>query len=153
MYIHFKIYRTGKHKNDIIDTGIIQYNLNNDSEILILRELIYKLLNQYTSELDVVKHNGTAYVGKVEILFVEITDEDNITTPENAFDTYRQTELSDIYFKWSKQNTIQPVPALEYKGKCLDKLEDDLSGSENNTQCKQSTGKENSKTVRGKKNS
>lgn len=121
MFIHYNIYRTGKNKDKIIDSGKIQYNLQNDSEILILREIIYNLLNKYTSELPQVKQYGSGYIGKVELLFAEITNDDNITTPKEAFETYQKSELNDIYFKWNK-STINDNVKVQYKGNTADTI-------------------------------
>ena len=153
MFIHYNIYRTGKRKDEIIDSGKLQYNLQNDSDILILREIIYKLLNQYTTELPEVKKYGTGYIGKIEILYIEITDDDNITTPKEAFNIYHDVELKDLLFKWSKtaQEQQQDVK-LEYKGNTVETIKDD-DNVQKHKGSKSKSGKTNSKSTRRKNNS
>lgn len=101
MFIHFKLYRS-KVKDEIFDVGKLQYNINNTDELLFIDDIISKITSEYITDHELIKKNGLAYMDRMEITLIEITDEDVIEISETECMRFLQTELPKFKFVWNK---------------------------------------------------
>ena len=102
MNIHFRLYRSS-NKEEAFDEGIVQFKIENDEHLILLDDIITRCMSDYITDTEEVKRFGIAYVDRLEILFIEITDDDKIEISEKEFMKYINTILPKIKTIWNKQ--------------------------------------------------
>lgn len=103
MYIRYNLYRTGSHSDEIFNSEMIEFIIENDDHLVRLDEIIIGILTKHIQNLDIIKRNGIAYVGRMEVVNLEITDKDNINLEKEAFEHYLHTLNIHIPVIWNKQ--------------------------------------------------
>ena len=106
MIIDFQLYRA--KNNDIFLGEKIGFNIQNDSQLLVLDTLIQDLLMNHIKNIPIIKKYGLGYIGNVELLSIEITNDDNISLNELAFKNYAST-LTRAPIIWSRDKNIKYI--------------------------------------------
>lgn len=110
MLIRYKLYRS-KHSDEVFNAEMIKFNIENDDHLVDIDNILQYLLTTHIQQLPEVKKYGTAYIGRMEIVNIEITDEDNLNLTEEAFRHYMSTIMPHLEIIWSK--TTSNTPKLE----------------------------------------
>ena len=103
MYIRYNLYRTGSHADEIFNSEMIEFVIENDNHLVRLDEIIIGILTQHIQNLDIIKKYGIAYVGRLEVVNLEITDKDNVNLTKEQFEHYIHTLNIQIPVLWNKQ--------------------------------------------------
>lgn len=106
MYIRYNLYRTGSHSNEIFNSEMIEFVIENDDHLVRLDDILIGILTKHIQSLDIVKKFGIAYVGRMEIVNIEITDKDNVNLTKDQFEHYIHTLNINIPVIWNKNNDI-----------------------------------------------
>lgn len=101
MYIRYKLYRSSK-PDEMFNAEMIQVNIENDDHLARIDEVIQGVLTQHLEQLPEVKHFGIGYVGKMDLVNIEITDDDNVNLTEEAFRHYMSTIMPNLEIVWSQ---------------------------------------------------
>ena len=109
MYIRYNLYRADL--KTIFNSEMIEFVIENDDHLAMIDKILQDLLTQHIQNLEEVKKFGIAYVGKMEIVNIEITDKDNINLTEEAFRHYISTIMPYLSIVWSQ--TIKDIDEEE----------------------------------------
>lgn len=102
MLIRFEMYRS-KIPDEMFDSGSIQVDIVNEQELVKIDEVILNVLNKYRTELPVIKKYGVAYMGRLRLVDLTITDSDTaIDLDEGQFNHYIQSIIPGIVVIWNK---------------------------------------------------
>lgn len=103
MYIRYKLYRTGKNVDICFNTEMIEFVIENDDHLVMIDDILTSVLTKHLQSLPEVKKYGIAYVGRMEIVNIEITDKDYVNLTEEQFRHYMSTINPNLQIIWSKQ--------------------------------------------------
>lgn len=101
MYIRYKLYRSSV-PDQIFNSEMIEVPLENDDHIVMIDKVLQDVLTRHISELPEVQKFGTAYIGKMEIVNIEINDKDNLNLTEEAFRHYMSTIMPKLEIIWNQ---------------------------------------------------
>ena len=113
MYIRYKLYRADM--TTMFNAEMIEFVIENDDHLAMIDKILQDLLTQHIQSLEEVKKYGIAYVGKMEIVNIEITDKDNINLTEEAFRHYMSTIMPYLQIIWSQQVSNIDEEKTEFK--------------------------------------
>lgn len=102
MYIRYKLYRADMKR--VFNAEMIEFIIENDDHLALIDKILQDLLTQHIQNLPEIKKYGIAYVGKMEIVNIEITDKDNVNLTEEAFRHYMSTILPYLPIIWNVQS-------------------------------------------------
>lgn len=102
MYIRYKLYRTDM--KTVFNAEMIEFVIENDDHLVMIDKILQDLLTQHIHNLPEIKKYGIAYVGKMELVNIEITDKDNINLTEEAFRHYISTIMPYLQIIWSQES-------------------------------------------------
>ena len=102
MYIRYKLYRSSKPE-EIFNQEMIEVPIENDDHLVMIDKVIQDVLTRHISELPETLKYGTGYIGKMDIVNIEITDKDNINLTEDAFRHYMSTIMPKLEIIWSQK--------------------------------------------------
>lgn len=102
MYIRYKLYRADM--KTAFNAEMIEFIIENDDHLAMIDKILQDLLTQHIQNLSEIKKYGIAYVGKMEIVNIEITDKDNVNLTEEAFRHYMSTILPYLPIIWNVQS-------------------------------------------------
>ena len=103
MFIHYKLYRS-KNTNEVFDEGKIQFNIINDDYLIAFDDILTKVMSDYINSTPEVKKYGIAYVDRLEIMYLEITDDDVIDLGETEFLNYMKSVVPNMKFVWNRKS-------------------------------------------------
>lgn len=98
MFIHFKLYRS--KNNEVFDEGKVEFNIENDDQLVAIDDIMTRIMSDYINNTNEVKKYGIAYVDRLEITLLEITEKDNLQLDEEQFKHYMSTINPNIKIKW-----------------------------------------------------
>lgn len=105
MLVRYKLYRASKPE-EAFNAEMIKINLENDDHLIaiddILAGVLAGVLAQHIQNLSEVKKYGIAYVGRMEIVNIEITDEGTIDLDETKFRAYMTQIMPYLTVVWNK---------------------------------------------------
>lgn len=101
MYIRYKLYRS-KYPDQVFNQEMIQFNLENDNHLIKIDDIMNQVLAYHIQNLPQVIKYGTAYIGRMEIVNIEITDNDTIDLSEEEFRHYMHTIMPYLQIIWNK---------------------------------------------------
>lgn len=106
MYIKYELYRS--KNNEMFNAEMIEWVLKEDRDLIEIDRRIRDVLATHISQLSEVKKYGTAYIGSMKIIGIEINNNDDLGgLTEKEFRSYMGNEnvmpLLDI--KWNKTTT------------------------------------------------
>lgn len=104
MYVRYNLYRTGDHSNEVFNAEMIEFVLENDDHLVMIDDIMTGMLTQHIQDLEEIKKYGIGYVGKMEIVNIEITDKDYINLTEKQFKHYMSTINPKIPIIWNRQS-------------------------------------------------
>lgn len=105
MLIKYILYRA--KNNEVFNQEAIKWNLERDEDILDLDARLQYVLTQHISNLPEIQKYGSAYVGKMEIVSVQITNEDyTCELDEEHFMNYIKEILPNLNVIWCKTTNI-----------------------------------------------
>lgn len=105
MIIKYDLYRA--KNGEIFNREAIKWNLEKDEDILDLDTRLQFVLTKHISDLDEIKKFGSAYVGKMDIVSIQITDEDyTCELDEQHFMDYIKEILPNLNVLWCKTTNI-----------------------------------------------
>lgn len=109
MLIRYKIYRS-KNPDEIFNSEMIKWNIENDKDLIEIDRRVKEVLAYHIQNLPEIKKYGTAYIGRTEIVSLEITDEDNLGgLTEEYFRAYLASEEVGMKYYtviWSQTTNI-----------------------------------------------
>lgn len=103
MYIRYELYRSSK-PDEIFNQEAIEVVIENDDHLVMIDKVINDVLVQHIQNLPEVKKYGTAYIGRMKIVNIEITDKDKIDLTEEAFRHFMSTIMPYLEIIWSQTN-------------------------------------------------
>ena len=106
MFIHYKLYRS--KTKELFDEGKVQFNIENDDHLIAIDDIMTNVMSDYINNMEQVKKFGIAYIEKMEIPYIEITDEDNLGLSKDEFHHYMGTINPKIQIIWNKNETFNP---------------------------------------------
>lgn len=109
MYIRYKLYRADLET--VFNSEMIEFVIENDDHLAMIDKILQDLLTHHIQNLEEVKKFGIAYVGKMELVNIEITDKDNVNLTEEAFRHYISTIMPHLSIVWSQ--TIKDIDEEE----------------------------------------
>ena len=101
MLVKYKLYRASKPE-EVFNAEMIKINLENDDHLIAIDDILAGVLAQHIQNLPEVKKYGIAYVGRMEIVNIEITDEDTIDLDETKFRSYMTQIMPYLTVIWNK---------------------------------------------------
>ncbi len=101
MIVRYKLYRASKPE-EVFNNEAIKINLENDDHLIAIDDILAGILAQHIQNLPEVKKFGIAYVGRMEIVNIEITDEDNVNLNETEFRSYITQIMPYLTVIWNK---------------------------------------------------
>lgn len=104
MYIRYKLYRSSV-PDEVFNSEMIEVPIENDDHIVMIDKILQDVLTQHISNLPEVQKYGTGYIGRMEIVNIEINDNDNLNLTEEAFRHYMSTILPHLEIIWSQTDT------------------------------------------------
>lgn len=110
MYIRYKLYRASK-PDEVFNAEMIEVLIEKDDHILMIDKVIQDVLYQHMLSLDEVKRFGTGYIGKMDIVNIEMTDKDNLNMDEASFREYMSNIMPYLEIIWSV--STNDIPELE----------------------------------------
>lgn len=124
MYIKYELYRA--KNQELFNAEMIEWVLQTDKDLIEIDKRMRDVLAQHISNLPEVLKYGTAYVGRMKIVGIEINDNDNLGgLTEEEFRKYMSNPdvMPYLEIKWNKTGD---------------------GSNENNKRSELSTGEENS---------
>lgn len=113
MLIRYRLYRS-KFPDQIFNAEMIQVDIKNDDHLVAIDDIITGVLSNHIKNLPDVKKYGIAYVDRMEIENIEITDDDVLDLSESAFRQYMSTITPNITIIWNKTtNNIDNAEKLD----------------------------------------
>lgn len=103
MFVHFKLYRSSK-KDEVFDEGKIQFNITNDDYLIAFDDILQNIMTNYINDTEQVKKYGIAYVDRLEIQFIEITNDDIIDLGETEFKNYMKSVVPNLEIVWNRKS-------------------------------------------------
>lgn len=76
MYIKYELYRV--KDQGLFNAEMIEWVLETDKDLIEIDRRIRDVLTQHISNLPEIKKYGTAYIGSMKIVGIEINDNDNL---------------------------------------------------------------------------
>ena len=76
MYIKYELYRA--KNNELFNAEMIEWVLTEDKDLIEIDRRIRDVLAQHIQQLPEVKNYGTAYIGNMKIVGIEINDNDDL---------------------------------------------------------------------------
>ena len=108
MLIRYKLFRASK-PDEVFNAEMIKVNIENDDHLVAIDDILTGILAQHIQQLPEVKKYGIGYVGRMEIVNLEVTDEDNIDLTEEQFRVYMQSVNPLLSIIWNKTtNNTEP---------------------------------------------
>lgn len=101
MFIRYNLYRS-KYPEEIFNAEMIKVNIENDDHLIAIDDIMTGILAQHIKALPEVQKYGIAYVDRMEIENIEITDEDVIDLTEESFREYMATINPTLTIIWNK---------------------------------------------------
>lgn len=101
MLVKYKLYRASKPE-EVFNAEMIKINLENDDHLIAIDDILAGVLAQHIQNLPEVKKYGIAYVDRMEIVNIEITDEDTIDLDETKFRSYMTQIMPYLTVIWNK---------------------------------------------------
>lgn len=101
MLIRYKLYRASK-PDVVFNAEMIKVNIENDDHLIAIDDILTGILSQHIQNLPEVKKYGIAYVGRMEIVNLEVTDEDNLNLTEDQFRNYMANINPLLPIVWGK---------------------------------------------------
>ena len=104
MYIKFELYRA--KNGELFDQEMIEWPLQTDEDIVEITERVNTVLAQHLQTIPQVQKYGTAYIGRMKIVNIEITDNDYTSyLDEEQFKAYVSNPEVMPYLTviWSKK--------------------------------------------------
>lgn len=106
MYIKFDLYRS-KYPDKIFRSEMIQWDLKEDKDLIEIDRRMRDVLATHIKTLPEIQKFGIAYIGRMQIVEVEILDSDDLGgLNEEQFRAYMQNVdvMPYLNIKWSKTN-------------------------------------------------
>lgn len=101
MLVRYRLYRS-KYPDVVFNSETIKFVIENDDHLVALDDILTRILSYHIQNLPEIKKFGIAYVQRMEIEFMEITDEDNVNLDEQSFRHYMSTINPNLRIVWSK---------------------------------------------------
>lgn len=119
MLIRYKLYKSSEPEK-VFNAEMIEFVIEKDDHLIQIDDIMAGVLTRHLQELLEVKKYGIAYVGRMEIVNIEITDKDKIDLTEEAFRHYMSTINNHIPIIWNKsikaiENTKKSVKTKSKK--------------------------------------
>lgn len=116
MYIKYELYRA--KNQELFNAEMIEWVLEDDKDLIEIDRRIRDVLTQHISQLEEVKKYGTAYIGRMKIVGIEINDNDDLGgLNEEEFRKYMSNPevmpYLDIVWNKSKNKDEQPKLTME----------------------------------------
>ena len=103
MYIKYELYRA--KNNELFNAEMIEWVLTDDKDLIEIDKRMRDVLAQHISNLPIIKKFGTAYIGNMKIVGIEINDNDDIGgLNEEEFRKYMSNPdvMPYLDIKWNK---------------------------------------------------
>ncbi len=106
MFIHYKLYRS--KTKEVYDEGKVQFNIENDDHLIAIDDIMTSVMTNYINSTEEVKKYGIAYIEKMEVPYIEITDEDKLGLSKEEFHHYMSTINPNMQIIWNRKETFNP---------------------------------------------
>lgn len=104
MLIRYELYRS-KYPDEMFNAEMIKWNLSTDKDLIEIDRRLGEVLTHHMQSLPEVQKYGTGYVGRMKIINIEITDEDDLGgLDEESFRAYLSNPEVNVNIPvvWSK---------------------------------------------------
>lgn len=113
MYISYDLYRS-KNPQEIFNQEKVEFVIENDDHLVAIDDILNHILATHISNLPEVKKYGTAYIGRMQLVELEVTDKDILHLDEQQFRHFMATIMPNLPIKWSKTtNDMDESKTLE----------------------------------------
>lgn len=125
MYIKYELYRA--KNQELFDAEAIEWVLKTDKDLIEIDKRMIDVLTQHISNLPVIKKFGTAYIGRMKIVGIQINNNDDLGgLDEKQFRNYMADSevMPYLPIKWCKSETIKDEEQKSIKNEPGGKKED-----------------------------
>ena len=106
MLIRYELYRS-KYPDVMFNAEMIKWNLETDKDLIEIDRRLGEVVTQHIQSLPEIQKYGLGYMGRVKIVNIEITDEDDLGgIDESGFRVYLTNPEVNVNVPviWSKGN-------------------------------------------------
>lgn len=107
MIVRYELYRASK-PDEIFNAEAVEFVIENDDHLVMIDDILTQMLSKHIQELPEVKRYGIAYVDRMKIVNIEITDKDVVNLTEESFRHFISTINPNLTIIWSK--TTNDIP-------------------------------------------